>query len=142
MILEEKTADRKIGYEFISLQVHYGTSQVPTATVSLKDQETDQIIQEAATGAGSVEAVYNTLKRCMDKEVQLLDYRIQSNRKGQDAFAQVYVRVMIDGKESGGRGVAQDVLEASAKAYLNAVNRYLVLKTNTEGLSKQAAVGS
>ncbi|WP_368731670.1 alpha-isopropylmalate synthase regulatory domain-containing protein [Rhodobium orientis] len=49
---------------------------------------------------------------------------------------------MIDGKESGGRGVAQDVLEASAKAYLNAVNRYLVLKTNTEGLSKQAAVGS
>uniref|UniRef100_UPI0038F747FD alpha-isopropylmalate synthase regulatory domain-containing protein n=1 Tax=Streptomyces europaeiscabiei TaxID=146819 RepID=UPI0038F747FD len=57
LILEEKTADRKIGYEFISLQVHYGTSQVPTATVSLKDQETDQIIQEAATGAGRVEAV-------------------------------------------------------------------------------------
>uniref|UniRef100_UPI0034A04BF6 alpha-isopropylmalate synthase regulatory domain-containing protein n=1 Tax=Bacillus licheniformis TaxID=1402 RepID=UPI0034A04BF6 len=69
------------------------------------------------------------LKRCMDKEVQLLDYLIQSNRKGQDAFAQVYVRVMIEGKESGGRGVAQDVLEASAKAYLNAVNVYLVLKT-------------
>ena len=99
LILEEKATDRKIGYELESLQVHYGTSQVPTATVSLKDQQTDRVIQEAATGAGSVEAVYNTLKRCMDKEVQLLDYRIQSNRKGQDAFAQVYVRVTINGKE-------------------------------------------
>ncbi|MFN2745035.1 2-isopropylmalate synthase [Bacillus sp. z60-18] len=142
LILEEKATDRKIGYDFISLQVHYGTSQVPTATVSLKEQETDRIIQEAATGAGSVEAVYNTLKRCMNKEVQLLDYRIQSNRKGQDAFAQVYVRVIIDGKESGGRGVAQDVLEASAKAYLNAVNRYLVFQSNAIGFAKQAAVGS
>lgn len=39
LILEEKVTDRKIGYEFLSLQVHYGTSQVPTATLSLKNQE-------------------------------------------------------------------------------------------------------
>ncbi|MFP3325438.1 alpha-isopropylmalate synthase regulatory domain-containing protein, partial [Planococcus sp. SIMBA_160] len=57
IILEEKVADRKIGYEFESLQVHYGTEQMPTATVSLKNQETQEVIQEAATGAGSVEAV-------------------------------------------------------------------------------------
>ncbi|MDA1477473.1 2-isopropylmalate synthase [Bacillus changyiensis] len=142
LILEEKALDHKIGYDFISLQVHYGTAQVPTATVSLRDQKTERIIQEAATGAGSVEAIYNTLKRCIEKEVQLLDYRIQSNRKGQDAFAQVYVRVMMNGRESGGRGVAQDVLEASAKAYINAVNRFLIFESNAERLSKKTAVGS
>lgn len=94
--------DKKIGYEFLSLQVHYGTSQVPTATVSLRNQENEQLIQEAATGAGSVEAVYNTLGRCIDKNIELLDYRIQSNRKGEDALAQVYVRVTVNGKESSG----------------------------------------
>lgn len=142
LILEEKVTDRKIGYEFLSLQVHYGTSQVPTATLSLKNQENAQLIQEAATGAGSVEAIYNTLERCIDKDVELLDYRIQSNRKGEDAFAQVYVRVLVNGKESAGRGIAQDVLEASAKAYLNAVNRQLVFQSNMSGLKNHTAVGS
>ncbi|MBG9771103.1 2-isopropylmalate synthase [Bacillus vallismortis] len=142
LILEEKVTDRKIGYEFLSLQVHYGTSQVPTATLSLKNQENAELIQEAATGAGSVEAIYNTLERCIDKDVELLDYRIQSNRKGEDAFAQVYVRVVVNGKESAGRGIAQDVLEASAKAYLNAVNRQLVFQSNMSGLKNHTAVGS
>ena len=142
LILEEKVTDKKIGYEFLSLQVHYGTSQVPTATVSLRNQENEQLIQEAATGAGSVEAVYNTLGRCIDKNIELLDYRIQSNRKGEDALAQVYVRVTVNGKESSGRGIAHDVLEASAKAYLNAVNRQLVLDCNIDGLKRQTAVGS
>jgi 2-isopropylmalate synthase len=71
-----------------------------------------------------------------------LDYRIQSNRKGEDALAQVYVRVTVNGKESSGRGIAHDVLEASAKAYLNAVNRQLVLDCNIDGLKRQTAVGS
>lgn len=142
LILEEKVTDKKIGYEFLSLQVHYGTSQVPTATVSLKNQENEQLIQEAATGAGSVEAVYNTLGRCIDKNIELTDYRIQSNRKGEDALAQVFVRVTVNGKETSGRGIAQDVLEASAKAYLNAVNRQLVLDCNLDGLKRQTAVGS
>ncbi|GAA0131782.1 2-isopropylmalate synthase [Bacillus velezensis] len=142
LILEEKVTDKKIGYEFLSLQVHYGTSQVPTATVSLKNQENEQLMQEAATGAGSVEAVYNTLGRCIDKNIELTDYRIQSNRKGEDALAQVYVRVTVNGKETSGRGIAQDVLEASAKAYLNAVNRQLVLDCNLDGLKRRTAVGS
>ncbi|MEC1117569.1 2-isopropylmalate synthase [Bacillus safensis] len=140
IILEEKVADRKIGYEFESLQVHYGTEQMPTATVSLKNQETQEVIQEAATGAGSVEAVYNTLERCMEERIHLLDYRIQSNGKGRDALAEVYVTVSIEGKETAGRGVAQDVLEASAKAYVNAVNRHLIFKSNLIEIEKHHAI--
>lgn len=135
IVLEEKVSSRKAGYDLEGLQVNYGTSQVPTATATLRNQFTDEVIHEAATGTGSIEAVYNTLERCIGEEVQLLDYRIQSNGKGRDAFAQVYVQVLFEGKEGSGRGVAQDVLEASAKAYINAVNRILLLKDSNQYFS-------
>ncbi|MGA3882165.1 alpha-isopropylmalate synthase regulatory domain-containing protein, partial [Bacillus pumilus] len=62
--------------------------------------------------------------RCREERIHLLDYRIQSNGKGRDSLAEVYVTFSIEGKETAGRGVAQDVLEASAKADVNAVNRH------------------
>ena len=55
----------------------------------------------------------------------MLDYRIQSTTSGIDSLAEVYVKVNFRGHTSSGRGVAHDVLEASAKAYLDAVNRIL-----------------
>lgn len=123
LMLEEKvSANDDLGFELESLQVQYGTSQIPTATITLKNKD-GEIIQDASTGAGSVEAIYNTLERCVGTTVQLVDYRIQSNSSGRDALAQVYVKVKVGDGEASGRGVAQDVLEASAKAYINAVNR-------------------
>lgn len=126
LVLEEQLKGDEGTYELVSLQVNYGTEGVPTATVTLNDQM-GQIIQEAATGNGSVEAIYNTLERCMKQSITLLDYRIQSNSSGRDALAQVYVKVRVDDVETGGRGIAQDVLEASAKAYINAVNRAILM---------------
>ncbi|MBD1381169.1 2-isopropylmalate synthase [Metabacillus arenae] len=131
LVLEEKLANGEAAYELLSLQVNYGTAQIPTATVTLKNRA-QQEVQEAATGAGSVEAIYNTLERCIGSSIKLLDYRIQSNSSGRDALAQVYVKVNFNGLESSGRGMAQDVLEASAKAYLNAINRIVVLNYGTE----------
>ncbi|MDR9795931.1 2-isopropylmalate synthase [Aeribacillus pallidus] len=127
LVLEEQLTGEEGTYELAALQVTYGTTGVPSATVTLKTKENEKI-QEAATGNGSVEAIYNTLERCLKQSVTLLDYRIQSNSGGRDALAQVYVKVNVDGIEMGGRGIAQDVLEASAKAYLNAVNRAILLK--------------
>ncbi|MFP3821625.1 alpha-isopropylmalate synthase regulatory domain-containing protein, partial [Bacillus sp. SIMBA_008] len=57
-----------------------------------------------------------------------------------DALAEVYVTVSIEGKETAGRGVAQDVLEASAKAYVNAVNRHLIFKSNLIEIEKHHAI--
>ena len=70
-----------------------------------------------------MEALYNTIERCLGSEVELQDYRIQSVGAGMDALAQVFVKMKYQGVETSGRGLDQDVLEASAKAYLNAVNR-------------------
>jgi 2-isopropylmalate synthase len=56
----------------------------------------------------------------------LVDYRIQSTTNGHDALAEVYDKINFDGHVSSGRGIEHDVLEASEKAYLKAVNRSLI----------------
>ncbi|WP_297987527.1 2-isopropylmalate synthase [Anoxybacillus sp.] len=131
LILDEKLDTYKNFYQLCSIQVQYGTNQIPTAVVVLKDGEGSDI-QEAATGAGSVEALYNALEKALQLPVTLLDYRIESVGSGRDALAQVYVKVSLDGKEASGRGTAQDVLEASAKAYIHAVNRMFVIEKMRE----------
>ncbi|MFJ7637451.1 2-isopropylmalate synthase [Peribacillus sp. NPDC097264] len=126
LVLEEKATDISF-YDLISFQISHGTHQVATATVTLKKGDSEEI-QEAATGAGSVEALYNTLERCLGSQINLQDYRIQSVGAGMDALAQVFVKIDYNGVETSGRGLDQDVLEASAKAYLNAVNRVVIMK--------------
>ncbi len=121
-------------YDLETLQVNYGTTNIPTATITMK-LPSGEIIQEAATGSGSVEAIYNTLERMVDGVVTLTDYRIQSVTGGRDALAEVFVNITYNGMESSGRGTAHDVLEASAKAYLDAVNRILHRQQFNERMS-------
>ncbi len=81
-------------YELETLQVNYGTTNIPTATITMK-LPNGEMVQEAATGSGSVEAIYNTLERVIDGPVLLTDYRIQSITGGRDALAEVYVNVTV-----------------------------------------------
>ncbi|MFB4165401.1 2-isopropylmalate synthase [Alteribacillus sp. JSM 102045] len=124
LMTEEKAGEAVKYYEVEALQVNYGTNNIPTATVTIQNPE-GEILQEAATGSGSVEAVYNTIERIIGGEIKLKDYRIQSITGGRDALAEVYVQIEYDGEEASGRGTANDVLEASARAYINSVNRVL-----------------
>jgi 2-isopropylmalate synthase len=109
-------------YHLKDIQVNYGTNQIPTATLRLLTPE-GKLIQDAATGSGSVEAIYNTLGKMLPSTLKLVDYRIQSVGAGRDALAQVFVQIVCDGNEINGSGTAQDVLEASAKAYVHAFNK-------------------
>lgn len=134
IVLEERLAGEESFYDLEAIQVQYGTNQVSTATVTLTGCDNEQI-QEASPGAGSIEALYNTLERCLDTNIDLLDFRIQSVGKGRDALAQVFVKLSFQDVVTSGRGLAQDVLEASAKAYLNAVNRVLYMKKTSEDIA-------
>ncbi|OZI10563.1 2-isopropylmalate synthase [Bacillaceae bacterium SAS-127] len=122
-------------YVLNTIQVQYGTENIPTATISATLPD-GQNVTEAATGSGSVEAIYNTLERLLKGPVKLHDYKINSVSGGRDALAEVYVRVNYNGIESSGRGMAQDVLEASARAYLNAVNRVLTIEAQQQDIQK------
>ncbi|QFT88622.1 2-isopropylmalate synthase [Bacillus sp. THAF10] len=127
-------------YRMETLQISYGSNIIPTTTIAIKTED-GSILQESATGKGSVESVYNTISRILDKEISLLDYRIQSTTNGSDALAEVYVKINCDGHVSNGRGVEHDVLEASAKAYLDAVNRLSIKEKFSRYATKGVEVG-
>lgn len=112
-------------FELKSVQVQYGTENIPTATASVQTPEGD-IKTVVATGSGSVEAIFNTLEQLVDGPINLLDYRVTSVGKGRDALAEAVTNVQYEDYTYTGRDNAQDVLEASAKAYLNAINRHII----------------
>ncbi|WP_312473325.1 2-isopropylmalate synthase [Neobacillus sp.] len=109
-------------YELVAFQVQYGSANLPTATVALTTPEGIRA-ETARTGSGSVEALMNTLEALIKEEIHLTDFRLSSIGQGRDALAEVHVKMTVNGSPVSGRGSAQDVLEASAKSFLNAVNR-------------------
>jgi len=124
-------------YELESVQVQYGTENIPTATVRVKTPN-GTVVEDACTGSGSVEAIFNALERIVDGKIQLFDYRVSSIGKGRDALGEAVINLTFNhSEEITGRGAAQDVLEASAKAYLNAINRVL-LQSQMEQLVKSS----
>ncbi|MFB4210753.1 2-isopropylmalate synthase [Shouchella sp. JSM 1781072] len=123
LMIDQGDEDQEHQYKLEALQVSYGTNQTPTATIKLKHVKGSEYT-EASTGSGSVEAIYNTLAKLTDFHYRLKDYRIQSITEGEDALAEVHVNLSKNDRSHSGRGVANDVLEASAKAYIHAVNRF------------------
>ena len=107
-----------------------GSQTVPTATIKLKKE--GKIIEDAACGDGPVDAAYKTIDRITGVKGKLLDYSLRAVTGGKDALGEVTVKIK-EGKEVFiGRGTSTDIIEASAKAYLNAVNK-LVRKRKTKG---------
>lgn len=112
-------------FELKMVQVQYGTENIPTATaIVLTPEGLEKTV--VATGAGSVEAIFNTLEQLVPNAVHVIDYRVTSVGKGRDALGEAVVNIRYDHVSTTGRNSSQDVLEASAKAYLNAINRHLI----------------
>jgi 2-isopropylmalate synthase len=100
-----------------------GTGLIPSATVRLKRE--DQTFQDSGTGDGPVEAVYSAIDAITGIKGRLLDYNLRAVTQGKDAMGEVAIKVDFDGAVVSGRGSSTDVIEASARAYLNAVNRLM-----------------
>jgi 2-isopropylmalate synthase len=132
LALDAQTEPSGGRFELEFLQVSYG-SALTTTTMGLRRPD-GAVVCEAATGNGSVEAIFNTIERIVGETVSLLDYRIQSTTGGQDSLAEVYVRVECQGRVTSGRGIDNDVLAASAKSFLDAINR-LQLSGRSEAVS-------
>jgi 2-isopropylmalate synthase len=100
-----------------------GNKVIPTATVML--QKNKKNYQEAATGDGPVDAVYRAIEKITDTPLKLTSYSINAVTHGKDALGGVTISVEKNNKMYRGYGVATDVIEASANALLNAINRIL-----------------
>ena len=114
-------------YELNAFEVQYGTQDQPSATVTLMTPHKEEKTR-THYGSGSVEALYETLDQLIDEQLELADYQIKSVGQGKDALAEANVRLIVNGEQMNGRAAAQDVIEASANAFLNAVNRYVIQK--------------
>ena len=111
-----------------------GNSLVPTATVRLHKASPGRVereaVQEAATGDGPVDAALKATDRITGLQGELLEYHIRAVSQGKDALGEVSVKVDFGGGEPvAGRASGTDVVEASARAYLNAVNRRMYIGT-------------
>ncbi|HHY06334.1 MAG TPA: 2-isopropylmalate synthase [Clostridia bacterium] len=108
-------------YVFDHLQLSSGTKISSTATVGIKIKE--ELIEEAACADGPVEATYKAMEKIVNLPVKLESYSISAVTEGKDAQGEVVVRVSVVGETFMGRGLSVDIIEASAKAYLNALNK-------------------
>jgi 2-isopropylmalate synthase len=109
-----------------SVVVGGGTHLQPRATVHLK--RGDQTVEESAIGDGLIDAVIGAIQRAAGVEARLVTFNVSSVTGGSDALGDVVVQLDVDGRRVTGRGVATDVVEASARAYLAAVNRALKMQ--------------
>jgi 2-isopropylmalate synthase len=90
-------------------------------------------------GDGQVDALYHALESITRCEAKLLEYTIDAVTAGKDAQGRVKVRLMVDGHEVRGIGVATDVITASVLAYLSAINRHFMIKELQESGHGQTA---
>jgi 2-isopropylmalate synthase len=115
-------------WELAALQVTAGSNMIPTATVKLRDTSGAEV-QDASMGDGPVDAIYSAIQRLTGVRVALTDYRVRRVGTGQEALGEAHVELEHNGKKVKGRGYSTDILEASALAYLAAINRLRSLET-------------
>jgi 2-isopropylmalate synthase len=126
-------------FELVGLQVTAGSNTIPTATVTLKDSN-NETIRDASIGDGPVDAIYSAIQRLTGITVTLTDYRIRAVTKGKEALGEVQVEFEHSGRKFHGRGLSTDILEASALAYLAAINRFRSLNNRERLVTPHVAV--
>ena len=119
-------------YHLEYLNVTSGTGTVPTGTVKIITKD-GQVHQAAACGDGPVDAAYEAIRQATGQSPKLDNYNIRAITSGKEAMGEATVRIENDaGRTYIGRGVSTDIIEASAKAYVDAINRMVAVQSDTE----------
>jgi 2-isopropylmalate synthase len=118
---EAGTGPAEGAWTFEGVGVTHATGRPPTATVRLG--RNGSVVEETATGDGMIDAACNAVTKAVGVAARLLSFQVAAVDEGSDAVGDVSVAVEVDGTRAVARGVATDVVEASARAFLNAVNK-------------------
>ena len=124
-----RTSEIPTIFSLEQVQVSCGDHQIPTATVTLTDKDNNKHT-DAATGTGPVDAVYMAINRIIKVPNKLTEFRVDAVTEGIDALGDVTIRIEKDGKVYVGRGSDTDIIVASAKAYMNALNRLIATENS------------
>ena len=115
-------------YQLLYLNVVSGTVTIPTATVRLLVDGSE--FQSSGFGVGPIDATFNTIAKMTGTRSQLLRFAVNSITGGMDAQGEVTVRLQENGLIALGKGTDPDIITASAKAYINGLNRLKYLERN------------
>ncbi len=122
-------------YQLDYLNVVSGTVAVPTATVKLKVR--DREVQNAGFGVGPIDAAFNTIAKMTGTQSKLVRFSVNAISGGMDAQGEVTVRLKENALVALGKGTDPDIITASAKAYINGLNRLEYMKRNPSLLPRE-----
>lgn len=128
---EVSSGDEEV-YEIADIEVSGGTVAEPSATVRLRRTDDGSEVTETATGDGMVDAACGAIRRAVGIEAELTSFNVNAVTAGVDALGGVTVQIEVEGQRFTGRGVSTDVVEASARAYLNALNKSVRLRNRRQ----------
>ena len=127
IVSEEITEQYPELYKLDYFHINTGNSTLPTATVRLIYK--DKHLEDAACGDGPVDAGFKAIERITGTKVVLVDYNIRAITRGKDAQGEATVKIKDNGNIFNGRNISTDTLEASLRAYLQAINKLMYLKS-------------
>jgi len=120
-IVEDEIKLIKPIWKLESFTINSGTKIIPSAEVSLKYK--NKILSAKSSGDGPVDACYKAIDKITGIKGDLQDYRIEAVTKGKDALGEVGIKLKAKGKVVTARGSSTDIIEASVRAYINALNK-------------------
>ena len=117
----ETTSQEADAYKFVSLSTRTETGEQPQAEIVLVDHGKEK--RSSGNGSGPVDATFKAIEAIINSQAELQLYSVNAITSGTDSQGEVTVRLAKDGRVVNGQGADTDIIAASAKAYLSALNR-------------------
>lgn len=130
VLMGDEVYSKEEQYELAYINFNSGSTSIPTATVRVKTN--DKMYEDSAIGDGPVDALFNAIDRALGIQTKVESYQVRSVTSGRQAMGEVFIRVRNQDKSFTGRGVSTDIIEASGKAFLAAINQKELHKAEQE----------
>jgi len=121
---EVRVVEHTFELEYLRVLIETGTS--PTATVKIRSK--GKLKEAQSEGDGPVDAAYEAIREATGFSPKLESYSIRAVTSGKEALGEATVKIQTDGRTYIGRGISTDIIEASARAYIDAINRLVARK--------------
>jgi 2-isopropylmalate synthase len=123
-IVSDQVREASARYELVWFDVEASTRREPRAKVAVAVPSGEEVIGESS-GDGPVDAIFGAIQEAVDTRCEVRQYTVSAVTEGGDALGEVTVMLRAHGRLASGQGVATDILEASARAYVRALSNAL-----------------
>jgi 2-isopropylmalate synthase len=124
-------------YRLEHIQILSGTKATPMAALRVRCG--NEVVEEASTGNGPIDAAYKCIERIVGQKFTLINFGLNAVTAGEDAIGEATVRIRTNGTIFAGGASSTDIIEAAVKAYLSAINRWVAAEEREKAARKGAA---